>query len=105
VETALYRVVQEALTNAAKHAGAGRVAVVVGRRAGVAVAVVEDDGGGFDPDGTRPPGRRAGLGLAGMRERVGLLGGTVEVESQPGQGTTVFARIPLTDAAPAAGDA
>jgi signal transduction histidine kinase len=107
VETALYRVVQEALTNAAKHAAARRVAVVIGRRAGTAVAVVEDDGAGFDPDVARTPapGRRAGLGLAGMRERVGLLGGTVEVESQPGQGTTVFARIPLAETPAGAGRA
>ncbi|HEY1191746.1 MAG TPA: PAS domain-containing protein [Gemmata sp.] len=97
-ETALYRVVQEALTNASRYAGARRVAVVVGRRGGEAVAVVEDDGFGFDPDAvprTPIPGRRGGLGLVGMRERVELLGGTLEVDSAPGAGTTVIARIPL----------
>jgi two-component system CheB/CheR fusion protein len=97
VETALYRVTQEALTNVARHAGATRVSVVLGRRSGDAVAVIEDDGTGFDPDAPATPilGRRGGLGLAGMRERVELLGGTVEVESAPGRGTTVIARIPL----------
>jgi signal transduction histidine kinase len=95
VETALYRAVQEALTNAAKHAGARNVSVVLGRRNGEAVAVVEDDGAGFDPGAARPPGKRGGLGLPGMRERVALLGGEVEVESEPGRGTTVIARIPL----------
>ena len=97
METALYRVVQEALTNVARHAGASRVSVVVGRRGAEAVAVVEDDGAGFDPEEEAPPAdaRRGGLGLPGMRERVGLLGGTVEVEAEPSRGTTVIARIPL----------
>jgi PAS domain S-box-containing protein len=97
VETTLYRVAQEALTNAARHAGATRVSLMVGRRDNDAVAVVEDDGGGFDPEAPRTltPGRTGGLGLPGMRERVALLGGSVEVESAPGQGTTVIARIPL----------
>jgi signal transduction histidine kinase len=97
VESVLYRVVQEALTNAAKHARATSVSVVVGRREGEAVAVVEDDGVGFDPDALPPPpaGRPGGLGLLGMRERVALLGGVLEVESAPGAGTTVYARIPL----------
>jgi signal transduction histidine kinase len=95
VETALYRVVQEALTNAAKHAAAGRVGVVVGRRGGSAVAVVEDDGRGFEPDALPTPGQRTGLGLVGMRERVGLVGGELVIESGPGRGTTVIARIPV----------
>lgn len=103
IETALYRVVQEALTNASRYAGARRVVVVVGRREGEAVAVIEDDGFGFDPDAVPRapiPGRRGGLGLIGMRERVELLGGTLEVDSAPGAGATVIARIPLagTDA-------
>ncbi len=91
VETALYRVVQEALTNVAKHAKAWAVAVTVGVTEGVATAVVEDDGDGFDPE-------RAGagrLGVVGMRERLALVGGTLEVESRPGFGATVYARVPL----------
>jgi PAS domain S-box-containing protein len=90
VETALYRVVQEALTNVARHARATAVSVTVARAGGEARAVVEDDGGGFDP--AAPTGR---LGLAGMRERVELVGGTLEVESAPGRGTTVIARVPV----------
>ncbi|HYH63885.1 MAG TPA: chemotaxis protein CheB [Urbifossiella sp.] len=90
VETALYRVVQEALTNVARHARAKAVSVTVGRAGGEARAVVEDDGVGFDPEaGT------IRLGLAGMRERVELVGGALEIESAPGAGTTVIARVPV----------
>ena len=93
VETALYRVTQEALTNVLKHAGATRVSVVLQRSAGQVTAVVEDDGVGFEAD--RVAGRR--LGVLGMRERVALVGGTLAVESGPGRGTTVIARIPVPD--------
>ena len=86
--------VQEALTNVARHSGARRVGVVVARREGHGVAVVEDDGCGFDPDAVSPTASGQ-LGLIGMRERVALVGGTVEIESRPGAGTTVYARIPL----------
>jgi two-component system CheB/CheR fusion protein len=91
VETALYRVVQEALTNVARHAGASQASVVVSRHDGVATAVIEDNGAGFDPEAVGA-GR---LGLLGMRERVTLLGGELHVESAPGSGATVTARIPL----------
>ena len=96
VESAVYRVVQEALTNVAKHSGATRASVVVERRDGQVVAVVEDDGRGFDAAALaeRPAGA-TGLGLLGVRERVALLGGTVDVESAPGAGTTIFVRIPI----------
>ncbi|QEH35521.1 Oxygen sensor histidine kinase NreB [Aquisphaera giovannonii] len=90
IETTVYRIVQEALTNATKHAGAGRVSVVVTRTAGHVTAVVEDDGAGFDPDATQ--GGR--LGLAGMRERADLVGGELLVESGPGSGTVIVVRIP-----------
>ena len=93
LETVLYRVVQEALTNVAKHAKATRVSVVVAHRDGHAVAVIEDDGCGFDPDMAREKNGR--LGLIGMHERVTLAGGTLEIESRPGQGTTIYARVPL----------
>ena len=92
VETALYRLIQEALTNVLKHAGATRVSVVLQRSAGLVTAVVEDDGVGFEAD--RLGGRR--LGVLGMRERVALVGGTLAVESGPGRGTTVIARVPLS---------
>jgi PAS domain S-box-containing protein len=90
-ETVLYRVVQEALTNVAKHARATRVSVVVSRHAGTATAAVEDDGVGFDPEAAGA-GR---LGLVGMRERVTLAGGELDVESAPGAGTTIIARLPI----------
>jgi PAS domain S-box-containing protein len=94
VETALYRIVQEALTNAAKHAvpaGAKNVSVTLQRVDGHVLATIEDDGPGFDPE-TAGAGR---LGLVGMRERAALLGGTLEVESAPGSGTTIYARLPV----------
>jgi PAS domain S-box-containing protein len=92
VETALYRVVQESLTNVARHARAGLVGVVLERQGGLAIAAVEDDGVGFDPVAAAESGR---LGLLGMRERLALLGGALEVESAPGAGTTILARVPL----------
>ena len=89
-ETTLYRVIQEALTNIAKHAGAGRVSILLQRKDGAVVAVVEDDGSGFDPSATGSDS----LGLAGMRERLSLAGGRLQVESRPGSGTTVVAEVP-----------
>jgi signal transduction histidine kinase len=91
VETALYRIVQEALTNVAKHAGASRVSVVVTKREGAVTAVVEDDGKGFGASG----GEGEGLGLVGMKERVGLLDGRLAIESTEGAGTTVVAEVPV----------
>jgi signal transduction histidine kinase len=91
VETALYRVVQESLTNIVKHAGAQRVSVSLARRPSGAAAVIEDDGTGFDQRAMRDDG----LGLLGMRERLGLIDGRLEVESRPGAGTTVVAEVPL----------
>jgi signal transduction histidine kinase len=89
-ETTLYRVIQEALTNVVKHAGASRVSILLQRKQGAVVAVVEDDGSGFDPDATREDA----LGLAGMRERLALVGGKLQVESSPGRGTTIAAEVP-----------
>ena len=105
VETCLYRIAQEALNNVFKHAQAARVSVILERRGGEAVLVVEDDGVGFDPAAAAAAGAEdgRGLGLVGMRERAALLGGTVEFESQPGKGATVFARVPIGGAAPGAG--
>jgi len=89
-ETTLYRVIQEALTNVIKHAGADRVSILLQRKNSAVVAVVEDDGSGFDPSATRVDA----LGLAGMRERVSLAGGRLQVESTLGSGTTVVAEVP-----------
>ncbi len=91
VETTMYRIVQEALTNVTKHAAATRISVTVTRTADAAVLVVEDDGEGFEL-----AGETAGLGLTGMRERVALVGGRLKVETGTGSGTTIAAEIPLT---------
>jgi len=91
VETALYRIVQEALTNVVKHANARTVSVVVTRKGDGVVAVIEDDGRGFEPDA----GHDDGLGLLGMRERIALVDGRLSVESSPEQGTTVAVEVPL----------
>ena len=99
VETVLYRVTQEAITNVLKHAGAKRVSVVLSHKTREVSLVIEDDGGGFDAEATMDLSQAAGsrLGLRGMRERIMLVRGTLTVESRPGQGTTLFARIPLND--------
>jgi signal transduction histidine kinase len=90
--------VQEGLTNVARHApGATSVSVVIERVDGTIRIIIEDDGRGFDPASLQTAGReRGGLGLAGMRERVALIGGEVEIESTVGAGTAIFARIPVT---------
>jgi signal transduction histidine kinase len=95
VETNLYRIVQEALNNVSKHAAATHVDLLLERRDGDAVLIVEDDGRGFDLERVKMSGTDRGLGLVGMRERAALVGGTVEIESKPGEGTTVFVRVPV----------
>lgn len=92
VETALYRIVQEALTNVARHAGARTASVLIERRAHTVRAVIDDDGAGFDP---RAAGGDGHLGLYGIRERAELLGGAMTIESEPGRGTSLFVEIPL----------
>jgi two-component system sensor histidine kinase UhpB len=95
---ALYRVVQESLTNIAKHAEAHAVTITMLMASGMITLAVHDDGCGFDPLAARQTERRTegpGLGLFGMEERVRLLGGTMQIASQPGTGTTVRAAIPL----------
>ena len=91
VESTLYRVVQESLTNIVKHAQAQNVSVSISRRDSAVVAVIEDDGAGFDPRGVREDG----FGFLGMRERLALLDGRLEIESRPGAGTTIVAEVPL----------
>jgi signal transduction histidine kinase len=91
IRTTIYRVIQEALTNIAKHASdAQHVSVVIGLSQGMLHLTIEDDGKGFDS--TVLSSR---LGLAGMRERLLLVGGQMKIESAPTTGTTIFARIPL----------
>jgi signal transduction histidine kinase len=91
VETALYRIVQESLTNIVKHARAQTISIAVTRKPGAVAVVVEDDGHGFDPAEVR----EGGFGLEGMRERVGLLDGRLQVESGEGTGTTLVAEVPI----------
>lgn len=94
VETTLYRVLQEAITNIVKHAGARTVGVSLSASARDVVMIVEDDGKGFEPESV---GRRATrhFGLLGMGERLALIHGDLEIESEPGAGTTLFIRAPL----------
>jgi two-component system sensor histidine kinase UhpB len=94
VEVVVYRIVQEALTNVAKHADATGVDVAVSRGPSDIVAVVMDDGRGFDIDAVMSS-RERGLGLFGMQERVALVGGTLRMASQPGRGTRISLSIPL----------
>ena len=91
VETALYRIVQEALTNVIRHAQATRVDVLLERRDDQIVTIVEDDGVGFDPHEAAQSGR---MGIFGMRERAEMLDGTLVIESTVGTGTTVFVEVP-----------
>jgi len=97
-ELAVYRIVQEALSNVVRHSGATRAAVRVVREPDRLVVTVEDDGHGFDVAAVRAAGR--GLGLFGMGERAAYLGGRVDVQSTPGTGTRVRAEIPLGDPDP-----
>ncbi|HYY43502.1 MAG TPA: CheR family methyltransferase, partial [Pyrinomonadaceae bacterium] len=93
VETSLYRIAQEALNNVSKHAGATSVDMLLERRDDNAVLIIEDNGRGFDPFRVEAAPMR-GMGLIGMRERAALVGGSIEIESAPGQGTTIFVRTP-----------
>ncbi|CCD96589.1 Bacteriophytochrome [Bradyrhizobium sp. ORS 375] len=93
IEATLYRVLQETLTNVVRHAEARKVGVILNVTDVEASMIVEDDGRGFPADEAGSPAMR--LGLLGIRERLALVGGSLEIESSPGRGTTVFARIPL----------
>jgi two-component system sensor histidine kinase NreB len=89
LETSMYRIVQEALTNARKHGGARRAIVEVVEDENQIQITVRDDGQGFDVNANTE-----GFGLLGMRERAELMGGTLHVESAPGSGTTIVATLP-----------
>ena len=92
IETTLYRLIQEALTNVVKHAHATTVSIVLVRRNGSVTAIVEDDGRGFDVAEVREDG----LGLVGMRERAALVGGRLTIEASEGAGTTIAVEVPAT---------
>jgi signal transduction histidine kinase len=96
IETALYRIVQESLTNVARHAQATHIDVVAEKRDSRVIIIVEDDGIGFNPEAAMQSSR---LGLLGMRERAEMLGGTLAIESTPGTGTTVRVEVPCVEVA------
>jgi PAS domain S-box-containing protein len=100
LETTVYRIVQEALTNILKHARARRVSVILERRSDQVIAIVEDNGVGFAVERTALAVSSQRLGLVGMKERAALVAGELNIESSPGAGTTVFVRIPLPARAP-----
>jgi len=94
VETNLYRIVQEALTNAVRHANASNIDVILEWRDGEIIVIIEDDGIGFETSQMRKSGH---LGLLGMQERAQMMAGTLQVESKPGGGTTIVVEIPYVD--------
>jgi signal transduction histidine kinase len=95
VETALYRIMQEGLTNITKHAAATQVQLQLWRDAGMVHARLHDDGAGFAVDQVLNRSGPRGLGLLGMQERVEALGGTLHITSAPGQGTTLQIMLPV----------
>jgi signal transduction histidine kinase len=95
VETSVYRIVQEALTNVGKYAQAQHAVIRLSLEDGLFSACVSDDGVGFDPETALHSKGRESLGLVGMQERVGLLGGGFAIDSSPGKGTNVHFAIPL----------
>ena len=92
VETSLYRLIQEAMTNAARHSQASTLSVLVSQRNSQVQAIIEDDGRGFDVVSSRRSGES--VGLHSMTERAELLGGRIEIESGA-EGTSVYVEIPL----------
>ena len=94
VETALFRVVQEVLTNVAKHADARQAIITLEKVDGMMQLVISDDGVGFDPAAPRPLKEEPGWGLITIEERAKALGGDVYVKSAPGEGTRVIVRLP-----------
>ena len=93
IETTLYRIAQEALNNIAKYSRAGQVEVILERRPDCVLLIVEDDGIGFEVGGGTAGN---GFGLVGMQERATLVGATLEIESAPGQGTTILVRVNMS---------
>jgi signal transduction histidine kinase len=102
VQSTMYRILQEALTNVARHARAHGVGVVLTHKDAMLELVIRDDGVGFDPAAVL--NEATGLGLHGMQERVALLGGTVQIESRPGHGTIIRVRIPTRTSSSHAAD-
>jgi signal transduction histidine kinase len=97
IETTVYRIVQEALTNIARHAEARTASVILERRRDSVVLIIEDDGHGFDPSNQEPVDGRRHFGLVGIRERAALVGGSATIESSATTGTSVFVKLPVRD--------
>ena len=97
VKTCVYRVAQEALHNCEKHAGASHARVAARQRDGEIRIEIEDNGRGLELDSKGMPGRNAGLGILGMRERAARVGGVLTLDSAPGRGARVSLRIPLAE--------
>jgi signal transduction histidine kinase len=95
IETSLYRITQEALTNVARHASAQQASILIDRRNSAIRVIVEDDGIGFDAASHSMS--QKSLGLQGIRERAQLLNGKLTIESSPGQGTSLFIEIPMAE--------
>jgi len=97
LETTIYRITQEALTNVVRHASARTVSLILERTDDRVVVIIEDDGCGFEVEAVmKNPARDQRLGLLGMEERVALVGGSLTIESTPGMGTSVYVRIPIS---------
>jgi two-component system sensor histidine kinase DegS len=94
-EAGIYRIVQEALTNVAKHAQAATCRVFLQRLTHSVLVTIEDDGVGFRPDEVNLPGASRGIGLVGIRERVAQLRGELRLESAPGKGTRLTVEVPV----------
>ena len=94
IATAAYRITQEALTNVARHAAASRAKVTMSFENSALMLTIRDNGKGFEPEGL---GDSDGLGVANMRERANLVGGTFDVLSRPGSGSRICFRVPLTE--------
>ena len=98
IETTLYRVIQESLTNVARHARVEKASVLLRRNEHSITAIIEDNGVGFDKDEVNGgQAKRPRLGLYGMEERVALIGGVLTIESRPGSGTTIYIEIPVEE--------
>src|ERR1700676_3601498 len=95
MKIAVSRIVQESLTNAAKHSKASRVWIRIGRKNRLFCCSIEDDGVGFSVDSVRSEGQRRGLGLSSMKERLNAVGGALHIESSPGNGTQLLMTLPL----------
>jgi signal transduction histidine kinase len=97
IETTIYRVIQEALTNVGKHSRATHVGIGLSQVPGMLLCTIDDDGGGFDASAIPPEFGEPGFGLAGAHDQITALGGTMQINSAPGAGTKLVIRIPLEE--------